>query len=248
LSPSCFSLSPVQGSIPGIRYSHLQKNFRLEFFLMSGLDYGSFLRAFAGKKGKATILDGASSVLIDDQDILTGVVRRETAALQVIEGWITRAAAPFRQRLGMHLEDVVQEAMLEITRLLERETFRGESSLKTYVWRITSHACINQLRKLQRHPGTDLDSISELAAPTDNSPFNQLMQKETRQMLLKVLAEMPPECRSLWKMIMDGLSYQEMSQEMGSSAGALRVKVLRCRQKAVAVRQQMIEKKESSQV
>lgn len=43
-------------------------------------------------------------------------------------------------------------------------------------------------------------------------------------------------------MILDGLSYQEMSLRLGSSEGALRVKALRCRKRAVAVRDQLLSK------
>ena len=45
-------------------------------------------------------------------------------------------------------------------------------------------------------------------------------------------------------MILDGLSYQEMSERLSTAEGTLRVRVLRCRKKAVEARDRLIEKKE----
>ena len=188
-------------------------------------------------------------MLAEDQEIITRFLRHESEAAHVIEGWIARAASPFRQRLGLQWEDVLQEVSLEVTRLLERGSFRGESSLKTYLWRIVNHACINQLRQLrklrtqaQTH-WMEFEDLVELAVSPDGSPLDQLLQKESERLLLRVLSEMSAECRSLWGMIFDGLSYQQMSQRLGASEGALRVKALRCRQRAVAVREELIGKK-----
>ena len=42
-----------------------------------------------------------------------------------------------------------------------------------------------------------------------------------------------------WRLIAMGHSYREMSQRMGVAEGTLRVRVLRCREKAVAVRREL---------
>src|SRR5205085_1653053 len=125
---------------------------------------------------------GNKTVLAEDQEIITRFLRHESEAAHVIEGWIARAASPFRQRLGLQWEDVLQEVSLEVTRLLERGSFRGESSLKTYLWRIVNHACINQLRQLrklrtqaQTH-WMEFEDLVELAVSPDGSPLDQLLQ------------------------------------------------------------------------
>jgi len=176
----------------------------------------------------------------EDQEIIARFLQRETAAVRVIEGWIAHAASPFRQRLALHWEDTLQESLLEVTRLLERGTFRGESSLKTYLWRVVNHACLRQLRAQQKTKCLDLDEVAEPSDRPENSPLEQLLQKESAHLLLRVLAEMPVECRDLWQMILNGLSYQEMSQQLGASEGTLRVKVLRCRKRAVTMRDQLL--------
>ena len=181
-----------------------------------------------------------------DQEIIARFLRRETEALQVIEGWVARAASPFRRRLGSQWEDLLQEVSLEITRLFERGSFRGEASLKTYVWRVTGHACLKQLRAQTRVQMLELETVAEQSGPPEHSPLHQLLQKESETLLLRVMQETSDECRDLWLMMLEGLSYQQMSQRLGASEGALRVKVLRCRKRAVAVREQLLGKKQQA--
>ena len=180
----------------------------------------------------------------EDHEIIARFLRRETSAVKVIEDWIAHAASSFRQRLGSHWEDLLQEVSLEITRLLERGSFRGESKLKTYIWRVTCHACLKQLRAQSRRQWLELDTLEERCGPPEHSPLNQLLQKESVSILLRVMEQTSDECRGLWRMILDGLSYQEMSRRLGASEGALRVKTLRCRKRAVAVRDQLLSQKQ----
>ena len=180
----------------------------------------------------------------EDQDLIAGFLHGENEAVRIVEDWIVRASSPFRRRLAAGWEDLLQEASLEITRVLERGAFRGEASLKTYLWRVVNHACLRQLRAQVRASALTLETIAERAGPAERSPLNQLLRKESAHLLERVLAEMSVECRRVWQMILDGLSYLEMSERLSTAEGALRVRVLRCRKKAVEARDRLIEKKE----
>ncbi len=180
----------------------------------------------------------------EDQETIARFLRRESEAVQIIEGWIARAASPFRRRLGEQWEDALQEILLEVTRLLERGSFRGESSLKTYLWRVANHACLRQIRAQTRVNWVDIDALAEQGGPPEDSPLDQLLQKERMDILRRVMAEMPAECRNLLQMIVEGSSYQEMSRRLGAPEGALRVKALRCRKKAAEMRDQFLGKKQ----
>ena len=179
-------------------------------------------------------------MLPDDQAIISGFLSGETTALDTVDGWIVRAASPFQRRLATHWDDVLQAARMEITRLLRQGTFRGESSLKTYLWQVVNHTCINQVRARSKAPTVDFESLIEQPASTEGSPLDQVLQKESESIFLSVLEEMPAGCRELWGMILAGLSYREMSLRQGISEGALRVRVLRCRKSAVAVRARLM--------
>ena len=49
------------------------------------------------------------------------------------------------------------------------------------------------------------------------------------------LEGMSRECRDLWGLILAGLSYREIGTRLGVTEGALRVRALRCRQRAAEV-------------
>jgi RNA polymerase sigma factor (sigma-70 family) len=182
----------------------------------------------------------------DDQELIARFLQGESEAVRGIDGWIARAAGPFKRRLTSQWDDVLQDIRLEVTRLLRQDAFRGEASLKTYLWRMVNHLCIDKIRAQAKWQWVELDSLIERGGPAGDSPLQHVLQKESGHMLWRVLGEMSQECRRLWQMILDGLSYQQMSQRLNISEGALRVRVMRCRKQAVAARDQLLGQKQGA--
>ncbi len=154
-----------------------------------------------------------------------------------ITGWIERALVRYRVDLGTDLEDVAQEAFVAVSKALERDEFRGESRLETYVWRIAQFRAIDRLRRNRRRTFVDVDDL--VLESEERSPIERVLSAERQRQLLEVLQEMPEGCRTLWGMIVEGLSYREMSARMGVSEGALRVRASRCRRMAVEARRRV---------
>lgn len=177
----------------------------------------------------------------DDEALIRRYLAGDPGAVAAVDDWILRAAASYRRRLGSAWDDALQSVRLEITSLLQRGSFRGQSSLKTYVWRIAGHTCLDVIRAQTRAAIRNAGPVDDMEIPTTASPLNDYARKETAALLLRVLDQMSEECRSLWRMILDGLGYQEMSRTLGLTEGNLRVKVLRCRRKAVEVRDRLLE-------
>ncbi len=159
--------------------------------------------------------------------------------LREVDGWLQQAAWPFRQRLSQSWEDTLQDVRLEVTRLLKDGKFRGESSLKTYLWRVTSNACVDRVRGQRRVQWEEIDIVDQVSDVPRRAAREREESDETRDLLLRVLAEMSSECIALWKMVLQGLSYRQMSDVLGVNEGALRVRVLRCRRRALAVRDEV---------
>jgi RNA polymerase sigma-70 factor (ECF subfamily) len=160
----------------------------------------------------------------------------EREAVLQVDGWIARAAASFRRRLGHEWEDVLQDVRIEALRLLRDGRFRGESSLKTYLWQVTAHSCVDALRRLKRRPpAAEPDGLEEPLASSDPSPLDRVLAEESQQALIAVLEAMSRECREVWGLILQGLGYREISRRLDVSEGALRVQAHRCRKRAVAV-------------
>lgn len=170
----------------------------------------------------------------NDGDVVAGFLRGEQEVVEAVNGWLARAASPFRRRLDCEWEDVLQEVRLEVFRLLQGGQYRGEASLKTYLWQVTAHTCLDALRRRQRRPAMNTLEIDIPALAPDPSPLDRLLGREREQMLLAALDSMSRECRELWNLVLNGLSYGEASSRLGVSEGALRVRAHRCRQRAAA--------------
>jgi len=172
-----------------------------------------------------------------DQDVVSRYLQGDAEAVGTVDSWISRAAWPYQRRLSGRWEDVLQDVRLEVTRLLGQGRFRGESSLRTYLWQVVSHTCLDQLRAQGRWQWAELDAVDEggsaLAPPVTDG-------HEDRDLVQRVLERVPGDCRQMWRLIAMGHSYREMSQRLGVAEGTLRVRVLRCREKAVALRRELL--------
>jgi RNA polymerase sigma factor (sigma-70 family) len=162
----------------------------------------------------------------------TAFLAGDESTLISVRSVLARASWRFRSRLRLPWEDLQQELLLELTAALQRGAFRGEAQLETYAWRVAQCACINRLRAERRE--RELAPASPLLAPGEppRSALQRVLDDEALRRLVQRLARLPAECRRLWSMIAEGLSYDEMSAATGVAAGTLRVRVLRCRRKA----------------
>jgi RNA polymerase sigma-70 factor (ECF subfamily) len=175
-----------------------------------------------------------------DQEMVTRFLKGESEAVGTVDGWISRAAWPYQRRLADRWDDVLQDVRLEVTRLLGEGKFRGESSLRTYLWRVVSNTCLDQLRAQSKWKWADLDTLDQGEGPA--AAFHvPTSNREDRDLLLRVLERVSQDCREMWRMILAGLSYKEMSVRLNVAEGTLRVRVLRCREKAAALRRDLLD-------
>ena len=132
-------------------------------------------------------------------------------------------------------EDATHDVFLKAYRKLGE--FKGHSSIRTWLYRITINHCQNLLQTWHRRHiySTDDDSVWERAAGSAESPLRQLETKELGQRIQKSLDALPEEYRILLLLVADEkLSYDEVGVLTGQSSDAVRGKLHRAR-KAFAV-------------
>lgn len=172
-------------------------------------------------------------------EFVTDYLAGKPEAVTRVDRWIASAAQPFHSRLSAHWEDLLQDIRLEVFREVQEGQFRGDASLKTYVWRVVNHSCVDRIRTEQRWRWCQLEDADKIRAGSADE-FGGLSESlDTTELLLRVLSQVPQDCRDLWRMIVEGYSYREMSQELGIRGGALRVRVLRCRKDALRLRDEI---------
>ena len=120
-------------------------------------------------------------------------------------------------------QDASQEVFLRVASKLGE--FQGNSSLQTWLYRITVNVCtsMHRRRKLTLFFGFG-EAEGELDVPsTDRAASHEAEQNEFDAYIKRVLASLPPKQRETFCMRhYDELSYEEISEITGTSEGALK--------------------------
>ncbi len=177
---------------------------------------------------------------MQDAELIELFLAGDRLAVRRTRSWIQGTLAGYRAGLGHELEDLEQEILVQLIQALREGRFRRQSRLKTYVKSFTHHKAIDRLRAAGRRHWVDIDSIDPPAG--EESAFDRLARSQQTEIALQVVAESPEQCRELWRMLEQGLSYKEMSRRLGIAAGTLRARVMRCRQRALQTRRSILEK------
>lgn len=167
----------------------------------------------------------------EDRTLAEALLRGEPDAYDTARRWIRAAAGPYRPTLGADLEDLEQEILLSLVEALREERFEGRSQLATYVKKAVVYRCINRIRDGGKRVFVAPEDVR--LESTNIDPYREAADREELQRALEVLAETSEACREVWRMVAAGLSYATMSERLGVAAGTLRVRVLRCRQRAL---------------
>lgn len=117
-------------------------------------------------------------------------------------------------------EETCQEVFLRLWRY--RDTFRGEASPTTFLFKITTSTCLNRLRTRRRHPE---DLVDEL--PAGSLCHDGLAgELESRQLLqLVTLAEDERTMACLVHHHLDGMTHDEVGELLGISGAAVRKRI-----------------------
>jgi RNA polymerase sigma-70 factor, ECF subfamily len=121
-------------------------------------------------------------------------------------------------------DDVLQEAFVRAFKSLGR--FRGDSSLGTWLYRITYNACIDELRRRRRVVPLMSESDPE---PVDVRPGPEEAAIDRRD-LAAAMASLPPDMRAV-VMLVDahGLDYAAASGVLGIPPGTVGSRLNRAR-------------------
>jgi RNA polymerase sigma-70 factor (ECF subfamily) len=131
--------------------------------------------------------------------------------------------------------DLSQEVFLRVFRTIQR--FRGQSSLRTWIYRIAINQARNRHRFWRRrHRGDQISLDAHVAAHGDHLPGGQagpdrvLEQKELAARLHGALKHLPFDQRTaIILREIDGLSYDEIAYSLGVAVGTVKSRLTRAR-------------------
>jgi RNA polymerase sigma-70 factor, ECF subfamily len=134
--------------------------------------------------------------------------------------------------------DVAQEVFLKIFRNIG--CFRGQSSLKTWIYRITVNEAHNARRWFFRHRSREVElddepetarSLKEVIPDSGRTPYEEVLDREQHLMVEAALERINPIFREA-VVLRDqaDLSYEEIAEVLSVSLGTVKSRILRGRE------------------
>ena len=148
--------------------------------------------------------------------------------------------------------DIVQEVFLKVFRNIG--SFRGNSSLKTWIYRIAVNEAYNHRRWFSRHQRQEVAltaeegnaSYADTLADPGRSPFDQAADHETRALVEAALAKLNSKFRAaLVLRDIEDLSYEEIAAVLDVSLGTVKSRILRGREALRKILEGRLEKADS---
>jgi len=139
--------------------------------------------------------------------------------------------------------DITQEVFLKVFRGIN--SFHGDASLKTWLYRIALHEASNRRRWWSRHKQQELTIDSPIAESEDGgeslclsdtladsgySPFEQAAQQETKLRVEAALQKLPENFRTVVVLReMEGFAYDEIAEILNINIGTVKSRLMRGR-------------------
>jgi RNA polymerase sigma-70 factor (ECF subfamily) len=139
--------------------------------------------------------------------------------------------------------DITQEVFIKVFRSIRG--FHGESSLRTWLYRIAVHEASNQRRWWSRHKkqeltidspvessdsGDDGMTLMSTLADSSESPFDHAAQSELRHRVEEALRQIPEAFRTVVVLReIEGFTYEEIAEILSVNIGTVKSRLTRGR-------------------
>lgn len=194
-----------------------------------------------GPVGQCDLPVGVEEARAEEDSLVAGL---RTGAAEAYETLISRFEQPVYNLVCRLVNDpsescdVVQEVFLKVFRNIG--AFRGQSSLKTWIYRIAVNEAHNYRRWFGRHRRQEIclereednsRSYQETLSDQGSSPFEVALNHEQHTLIEQALADMNPIFRSAVVLRdIEDLSYEEIAQVLQVSLGTVKSRILRGRE------------------
>jgi RNA polymerase sigma-70 factor, ECF subfamily len=160
----------------------------------------------------------------DDRDDRTLIERwlggDERAATAIVERHAT-AIARFVSTLGeRETDEVVQDTFVRA--FSSFDSFRGESSLRTWLFTIARRLVVDRRRAQRRRPATE--PIDDVELASGFTALDSIVAAEAEGQVREAVERLSPTQREVFTLrVGEGLSYKEIAEVVGTTEGAARV-------------------------
>ena len=154
------------------------------------------------------------------------------------EDLLRRYAAPLRRLAWSYVhdaagrDDLFQEIAMALWTALPR--FRGESSERTWVYRVAHNTAISFATSRRRRDGREQSGEPDREPIAAAHQEGEAIARQQRERLWTAVQDLPVAERQIIVLHLEGLSAAEIEAVTGVSAGAVATRLTRVRQKLAA--------------
>jgi RNA polymerase sigma-70 factor (ECF subfamily) len=131
-------------------------------------------------------------------------------------------------RDSTEIVDVTQEVFLKV--FCNIRGFRGDSRLKTWIFRIAFSEVMNRQRSWKRRYRSQSVSLDDSLRDDSPSPHQELESKERNAAVCRAMARLSHERRSILLLRdIEGLAYDDIATSLGISTGTVKSRLSRAR-------------------
>ena len=116
--------------------------------------------------------------------------------------------------------DAAQDAFIKIWENLD--SFRNESKISTWIYRIAVNTCLLYLRK----QSTKKEKITDVF-PSVATALYSFEEEEKLQKMYTCINKLDEKSKVIILLVLEGISYEEIAQVVGTTEETLRVKIHR---------------------
>lgn len=184
-----------------------------------------------------------------DAQLISQIRKRDADAFAILfDRYIGQVTDHLMRMLrdGGAADDVAQEAFLRVWNRADQ--WSGKGAFRAWLFRIASNLALNHLRgkKRRREQPLEMPSLHEedddevlvpgwLVDQAALGPDVQVEQAEQRQMLQKMIRDLPKEKRDVFEMVHnEDLELQEVANRLGIPEGTVKSRLFHARQKLAA--------------
>ncbi len=164
-------------------------------------------------------------VQLEDKELLEKFAQPESRNMA-----FNQLVRKYQQKIYWHIrkmvidhddaDDLTQDVFVKVWKNLDN--FRQDAQLYTWIYRIATNECLSFLSSKKRKFFLPLNDVTaELMEKVESSP--ELAGDEVQMKLQKAILRLPEKQRLVFNMkYFDEMKYEEMSEILGTSVGALK--------------------------
>ena len=144
--------------------------------------------------------------------------------------------------------DLSQNAWVKAWQRLEQ--FHGEASFPTWLSRIVTNLCLDELRRQKRARMDSIEAMEESTGPIENrmemetlDPIEGLSREELRERIDAALAKLSDKHRTVIVLYeFEQLEYREIAEKMGTSIGTVMSRLFYARKRMASLLKETLKR------